>query len=565
MARWFITKSPQNSDEGEIEAYRALSQLDDTWTVCWCYDYLDGGIQREGDFLILGPDGRLLVLEVKRRSRVFTQTGYSDGDPDGKRDEDQVQAQKAGVVRALQERLESGTGTFEMAWTVSALFSAKGNSYDPKTQGQPFTHIGGQGHLRKLPQYWEEITSGGYPAKDPGAVRKLFHAVYGNSSPEAEARFISETDRLLHDKAAADFSLLEALSENSQILVHGGPGSGKSWMAERHAHQLAAQGLQVLFLCFNKALGASLTRSLGQIRKREIEEAGGRITVRTWEELCEELGRQHAPAELPQKPSPDAPSGENDLYYGNLSSVLLAAVTADSFEAQYDALIVDEAQDHRNDWWEIYFSLLRGKNHSQMGIYYDPAQRPSFMTGEFEIEKISQALPSKARVRLVETRRYTRPIFEYLKSLKSDETARLIEGLHSSHLLAGPEVIKKQVKNRDEAKAHAGALLKEWFEQKLVTPEETLLLLPRHPFVEKDSLFTPESYFANFPLISADDPRAGNKGLLRVSSFNKAKGLDARAVILLDTPMWENLPPEKRYPFWMACSRARQLLAVISL
>ena len=386
-----------------------------------------------------GPDGRLLVLEVKRRSRVFTQTGYSDGDPDGKRDEDQVQAQKAGVVRALQERLEGGSGNFEMAWTVTALFSAKGNSFDPKTHGQPFTHIGGLGHLRKLPQYWEEITSGGYPTKDREAVLNLFHAVYGDASHEAEARFISETDRLLHDKAATDISLLEVLSENSQLLVHGGPGSGKSWMAERHAHHLAAQGMHVLFLCFNKALGATLTRSLGQIRKKEIQEAGGKITVRTWEDLCEELGRRYAPSDLPKKPFPDAPREENDCYYADLSSVLLAAVTADSFEAPYDALIVDEAQDHRNDWWEIYFSLLTGKNQSQMGIYYDPAQRPSFMTGEFEIEKISCGLPTRARVRLLETRRYTRPIFEYLCSLQSGETERLIGGLHSSHLLAGPD------------------------------------------------------------------------------------------------------------------------------
>ena len=73
MPRWFISKSPYNCDEGELEAYRALSQLDDTWTIRWCYDYLDGKIQREGDFLILGPDGRLLVLEVKRRSRVFAE------------------------------------------------------------------------------------------------------------------------------------------------------------------------------------------------------------------------------------------------------------------------------------------------------------------------------------------------------------------------------------------------------------------------------------------------------------------------------------------------------------
>jgi len=560
MPRWFISKSPYNCDEGELEAYRALSQLDDTWTIRWCYDYLDGKIQREGDFLILGPDGRLLVLEVKRRSRVFAQTGYSDGDPNDERDEDQVQAQKAGVVGALQERLESGSGTFEMSWTVTALFSAKGNSYDPKTKGQPFTHIGGPGHLRKLPQYWEEITSGGYRVKDLKAIRNLFHAVYGDASAEAEAKFISETDRLLLEKATADFSLLEALSENSQLLVRGGAGSGKSWMAERHARMLATQGMNVLFLCFNKALGASLAQVMASSRIHAKEDLVGKITVWTWEALCREMGGRFAPAELPEEPPLGATTAEWDHYYGALDSALLAAVMSADFQPPYDALIVDEAQDHRNDRWDSYFCLLSGGKHSQMGIYYDPAQRPPFYSGEFSISNVSHHLQEKAHLQLLETRRYIRPIFDYLRRLHSPETSKLIKGLHSRHLLAGPEVIREQVYNHWEART----LLKTWFAEGLTTPEETLILLPKHPFLQVQGLFTPDSYFANCPLISADDPQSGKKGHLRVTSFNKAKGLDARAVVILDTPAWEDLPPEQRYPYWMACSRARQILAVIS-
>ena len=214
MARWFITRSPETLDEdneGELIAYQALKSLDDSWTIRWCFDYAnDKGIACEGDFLILGPDGRLLVLEVKTRARVFTPTGQNDGSSE-KRPEDQVQSQKAGVLKALQERLEKGGQGLEVPWTVPAIFSAKDNTYHPKSPGQPFTLIGGPDHLRKLPQYWEEITSGGFRSQNPEAARDLFHLVYGDASPEAEACFISETDRLMHDKAAADFSLLEAL------------------------------------------------------------------------------------------------------------------------------------------------------------------------------------------------------------------------------------------------------------------------------------------------------------------------------------------------------------------
>jgi len=568
MARWYIARSPETLDEdneGELIAYQALKSLDDSWTIRWCYDYRnDKNVACEGDFLILGPDGRLLVLEVKSRARIFTPTGQNDGAVE-KRAEDQAQAQKAGALRAMQEKLDKGDGEYEAAWMVPAIFSAKEHGYQPKTNLHPISLIGGPDNLRKLPRYWEEITSGGYPARNPEAVRNLFHAVYGDASPEAEARFISETDRLMHDKAAADYSLLEALSENSQLLVRGGPGSGKSWMAERHALMLASQGMDVLFLCYNKALGAHVTQTMARQRIKAKEDLIGKITVRTWEALCEEMGRRFAPAELPDKPSPVAPVAEFDRYYATLHSALLAAVTADGFEAPYDALIVDEAQDHRNDWWEIYFALLSGKTHSQMGIYYDPAQRPAFFSGEFNIAKVSENLSGKAHLQLLETRRYTRPIFEYLCSLQSGETDHLIGGLRSSHLLAGPEVILKEASNPEMARSAAAALLKDWFDQKLVSPEETLLLFPKDPFSDKYRQFAEESYFANCRIVPADSSEAGKRGILRATSFNKSKGLDARAVVLIGTPAWEDLAPDQRQPYWIAASRARQMLAVIKV
>ena len=566
MARWFIERSPETLDEdneGELIAYQALKSLDDSWTILWCYDYLDGKIEKEGDFLILGPDRRLLVLEVKTRARVFAPTGQNDGNPQ-KRAEDQVQAQKAGVLKAMQDRLDQGNGDFEMPWTVMAIFSAKDNSYHPKSPGQPFTLIGGPEHLLKLPQYWQEITSGGYRAQNPEAALNLFNAVYGDASPEAEARFISETDRLMHDKAAADFSLLEALSENSQLLVRGGPGSGKSWMAERHARMLATQGMNVLFLCYNKALGASLTQHVARLRIHGAEDYVGKITVRTWEALCQEMGRRFAPADLPEKPPLGAPIADFDRYYAILHSALLAAATAEGFRAPYDALIVDEVQDHRTEWWEIYFALLTGGVNSQMGIYYDPAQRPAFFSGEFNIAKVSESLQGKAHLQLLETRRYTRPIFEYLSSLQSEETDRLIGGLRSSHLLAGPEVIVKEAPNLEMAKSYAAALLKEWFEQKLVAPEEVLLLFPKDPLSDKYRVFDDGSYFANCRIVTADSTEAGKKAILRATSFNKSKGLDARAVILIGSPRWDDLQSDMRQPYWIAASRARQMLAVVS-
>ena len=64
--------------------------------------------------------------------------------------------------------------------------------------------------------------------------------------------------------------------------------------------------------------------------------------------------------------------------------------------------------------------------------------------------------------------------------------------------------------------------------------------------------------------MTADSTEAGKKAFLRATSFNKSKGLDARAVILIGSPRWDDLQSDMRQPYWIAASRARQMLAVVS-
>ena len=356
----------------------------------------------------------------------------------------------------------------------------------------------------------------------------------------------------------ADLSLLDALSGNRQILVRGGPGSGKTWLAERLARQFADNGKHVLFLCYNKALGAGFRRDMPRMTSKNPE--AGIVDVHTWESLAESLTKT-----LPEGSIPAKHDGKEDVYYEEtLPSAMLEAVTQGSFASRYDALVVDEAQDHNTEWWEIYFALLRAGAGSRMGIFYDPAQRPSFRAGAFAIGGVAQPLSQAAHFRLLRTRRYTRPVFDFLRSLASDETAALVDGLHPGALLIGPEVILQEHPSLDAAKSAAAAMLKKWFADKLAEPADTLLLTRTNPFGGKSPIFTNCETFAGLTLVAADAPHALDKGNLRVASFHKSKGLDARAVILLDTWPWNDLPPGQREGFWTAASRARQLLGVIA-
>jgi hypothetical protein len=63
MARWIYQRPIECCDQTELTVAKRLALLSDGWVIRWGF-YYDS--DREGDFLILGPTGGVLVLEVKR-------------------------------------------------------------------------------------------------------------------------------------------------------------------------------------------------------------------------------------------------------------------------------------------------------------------------------------------------------------------------------------------------------------------------------------------------------------------------------------------------------------------
>ena len=62
MARWIYQRPIECCHPTELIVAKRLSLLSDEWVIRWGF-YYDS--DREGDFLILGPTGGVLVLEVK--------------------------------------------------------------------------------------------------------------------------------------------------------------------------------------------------------------------------------------------------------------------------------------------------------------------------------------------------------------------------------------------------------------------------------------------------------------------------------------------------------------------
>jgi hypothetical protein len=145
--------------------------------------------------------------------------------------------------------------------------------------------------------------------------------------PKEIKHFISETDRILLRQTTAEYQILDMLRENRQLVVQGGPGSGKTWLDD---------GLRVLLLCYNVALADQLSAI---VAKRKIKNA--EVIVHNWAGLARELLEA---AGLGW----DEPSGptEREVYFGDVVPSLMREIVRDhQFEPRFDALVVDEAQD----------------------------------------------------------------------------------------------------------------------------------------------------------------------------------------------------------------------------
>ncbi|MEP2774889.1 MAG: NERD domain-containing protein [Luteolibacter sp.] len=258
-----------------------LRELDDLWTVIWGFYYADKrGMDREGDFLVIGPAGGMLVLEVKNTlPRWFGATGRWEGEQDNPINQliDEWSA-VMGIVR--DEKLPT--------WVAKALCipGEEAPVEQDMVQGIKRSMLVLKNDLANwLPQVWLRIF--GDKVRFPVTLRDREKILkrFGASADPAKARsFLDHTEELFQRQLAHRFQLLDQLRDNRQLLVLGGTGTGKTWHAIEQAFRYASCGKAVLLLVYNLALTTQLQR-LVAMRKLE----SGSVTVTSWEELFLQL------------------------------------------------------------------------------------------------------------------------------------------------------------------------------------------------------------------------------------------------------------------------------------
>lgn len=555
MPRWIYQTEPDRAPRSEQRVAEALGRLGPEFVIRWGFFYEDGrGMSREGDLLVQGPDGHVLVMECKGGELGWCPDTGRWSTADGDNPFLQLDQEWAGVVRALRHQedvLGLSTPFIDRVLAVPDMFP------DPDVAtflGQPRDRVISAGELNEFAAWWAARFRGRSRHGTLDHARELFSSLYATGlGADASSHALDFADVLVERQTACRFEILDALEQNRQLLFGGGPGTGKTWLAIELAARWAKAGRRVLLLCYNLELEAWLRPVCAKKCKL--------IEVFSYESLATHLG----------VPRPAGLKGDDitRFFDEEIPTRLLAITSSGNFAPSFDALVVDEGQDHntgdgregadRAGWWRIYLRMLREGGEAPVAVFYDEAQRLPLRHGVFAVADVADSLLSPVHVRLRRPLRYTRQLRKFLAGLHRENTEALLRDflMPTPGLAEGPEPqIVQADSDQSEAKACA-ELVKHWTARHLADEEDIVVLFPsnRHP----------PAWIGKVHGVSFHLGDGAPRGSVRAIAIHRAKGLERRAVILVGFAPWAETAKNdyKAMTFIMGATRARHILAVV--
>lgn len=498
----------------------------------------------ETDFLILDPSFGLLVLEVKGgdvRHRVKNGRDEYYRVLPGKQERDPgnafAQARKSLHTITKILGIEPMPSWYGGCFGYAVCFPDQTNPGAIPNDGDTSIvflaeHLDDMGRaVRGAFKRWSRREN---PTVSPDAMRmcrQRLRPIFGLMP--AKWRGLEEDEEKLVTLTAQQQAVLDALGDNRRLAVRGGAGTGKTMLGLWRAVEYARSGVSTLFLCFNR----QLSRWLNDRMDSELDrKSRGNLHINTFHGLCREFYRRE---NIPFAPPKD-PRCAADFWDRVVPNKMFDMLLDEVPDLRFDAIIVDEAQDFRSDWWLVVESLYRERN-GRLAIFYDPNQN---------IYSDGSSLPQTDAVfNLKINCRNTWAIHDYsVKKMNVDVQP-------SPRVPAGLSPVEIDVTGAREQRERCESLIKEWKSDYRIVPSQLAIL--SHRKLER-SCFNGIPRVAGIQITSnLSDWKNGNGVLF--STFAAFKGLEADAIILLSS----RLSPPSHSDVYVASSRAKHLLGIV--
>ncbi|HWP00630.1 MAG TPA: NERD domain-containing protein [Methylococcus sp.] len=468
----------------------------------------------ELDFVVLSPRG-LIALEVKGGA-VACHDGlwtYTDrfGNPHSNSEGPfrQVQSGLMGLRKRLEERVGGRLASLPFGYGVvlpQTPFNVVSVEWPPESvidQPRLRNATDFERWVLKLFDYWRLHLR----IKQDAPV-ELVREVQDLLRPEFERvpslayrvdSLVTQMDRLTDDQ----YRQLDLIEANPRILIDGGAGTGKTFLAMEVARRGRARGLTVL--------------------------------VTAWSRILTSFIRSRLPADIRVEPFDDlSPPTESE---------------------RCDLLIVDEAQDVLTiDDLQILDRQLRGGlADGQWCLFYDPNNQ-SAVRGHFDAEAVG-FLASMGSVvgHLRWNCRNTREVATQTKLLTGADLGTTSAG-------AGPSVEYRYFRSRDECARHLETYL-----NALVAADVSLAdvtILSPVPWDESAASALPQKWRRQITIVDENNVGLPHHPGPRFSTIEGYKGLESRYVALIDISEYDRTPRALSL-IYVGMSRARAALIIL--
>ncbi|UJL31007.1 NERD domain-containing protein [Mycolicibacterium vanbaalenii] len=362
------------------------------------------------------------------------------------------------------------------------------------------------------------------PFLSKDGIEQLSEALSGRGLPQR-----SVVSRALENEDAADILtehqsvILDAIRLLNRVEIRGGAGSGKTFLAMEQARRLARDGQRVALVCYSHGLASYLERITAAWNRRQQP-----AYVGEFHDLGKRWGAPAGPDES-LRTEQTVQFWEHDLP----AQMTELAMQLDDGQ-RFDAIVVDEAQDFADAWWDPLLAALKDDETGGLYVFTDEGQRVFHRHGSPPVPLVPLVLDHNLR--------NTRQIANAFQPLV-DHPMRFLGG-------EGPAV-KYVACSRAEA-MNAGDDEVELLLEQGWRPEDVALLTTgtRHPEQRERQAAGNAAYWDSF--WDADQVFYGH-----VLGF---KGLERRAVVLVVNE--ESAFDRSRERLYVGLSRARDQLVV---
>jgi hypothetical protein len=534
--------------EGERTIYNALrTQLDDGYIVFHSVNWKAQGKKKaysgEADFVIAHATEGIITLEVKgggiRYDPANNQWFSLDDDNVEhhiKNPFDQARNSHHTLRKALTDVLDKDQVNRMMVGEAVAFPNTVIDERLPGLDKPPelIVDLHGMsdiaGWLQNVFSYYRSNRPAKTTEPDRHVVETLSKLLVGDGPvlllvPKWDA-MTKETGKLL-ELTEQQYNILDGFAQHTRLAVRGCAGSGKTMLAYYKATELAEQGQRVLLTCFNRNLADNL-------RLRADDTPNLHITH--FHQLAVEMMNEAGIESYDKR--------DTIFFHHTLPRLMLQAIQLLP-EPRYDVIIVDEAQDFEDSWWEPIQCLLRDMEQSILYIFYDSNQNIFVEQSNFPIQTPPYQLTFNCR--------NTQHIHQQVLAFYTGSPLPKLRGPQGRPVevidISNPQQLQHQLLTK---------LTDLVFGDTSKIPSDEIVVLT--PFAKGKSHLWGKAASTN--CVTLTNKPSVSPGKVYCTTIQSFKGLEASVVILAEFERWSHGLEDLKRLLYVACSRARNHLIV---